>query len=65
MIIALNHELKEKGQLFIGPISKKNVLSEISLVVVKEGIIKGMKQKHKKDIAFQESCKDWSFLNNG
>lgn len=40
MIIALYHELKEKGQLFIGTISKKNVLSEISLVVVKEGIIR-------------------------
>ena len=64
-VTLLAHELKEKGQLFIGPISKKNVLSEISLVVVKEGIIKGMKQKHKKDIAFQESYKDWSFLNNG
>ena len=37
MIIDLNHELSEKGLLFIGPISKENILSDISLMIEKQG----------------------------
>lgn len=39
LIMLLNHRLAEKGQLLIGPISKEDVLADISLVVERNGKI--------------------------
>ena len=40
MLMRFNYHLREEGQLFIGPVSKEKVLSDISTVIVKEGEIK-------------------------
>lgn len=39
MIMAMNRELMEKGLLFIGPVSKEDILADVSLVEVVNGEI--------------------------